>query len=470
VTFLSRIPNRAFGILVAALLLAAAIVQGVAYWPGIMMWDAINQYSQAVSGEYADWHPPILQWVWHFFVPVWPGPAPMLLLQQALYWGGIAGIVATQVRAGRRGAALLVGACGLLPIPFALIGAVMKDALMAGALLGACALLAWQQRRWRWRLALPGILLLLFAAALRFNGFIAALPLMVALLPPACRTKGSRLVLSSALCAVPLILAIPVVSGALHARHSSAELSQVIFDLAGITEHSGVDVFPPLAVKDPVAANHHCYTPQQWDPYSWWVPDPCPIQFEAVRDVLHARHASPYVFWLKAVIAHPIAYALHRADHFNLNGRLFVHGRIKSPVFDHDNPNSWNFTFTPNAIEQAIDAAANWSELTPLGWPIWWMAIAAGILILAPASPSRGILLPMALSALAYGLSYAVFSVAAEMRYHFWTMTGTAVAAAILAGDIFAGARFGRTRVTWAVLPLAIVTLLCVGWRAFGSA
>lgn len=29
-----------------------------AYWPGSMMWDSFEQYRQAVSHKYEDWHPP----------------------------------------------------------------------------------------------------------------------------------------------------------------------------------------------------------------------------------------------------------------------------------------------------------------------------------------------------------------------------------------------------------------------------
>ena len=81
-----------------ALLAAAAIVQAAAYWPGIMPWDAVRQYGQALSGEFDDWHPPAMEWLWRQFIPLKAGPAPMLVLQMTLYWAG------NVPAGGRRGA------------------------------------------------------------------------------------------------------------------------------------------------------------------------------------------------------------------------------------------------------------------------------------------------------------------------------------------------------------------------------
>ena len=41
-----------------------ALLHGALFWPGIMTWDAIRQYGQAVSGQYDDWHPPAMNWLW----------------------------------------------------------------------------------------------------------------------------------------------------------------------------------------------------------------------------------------------------------------------------------------------------------------------------------------------------------------------------------------------------------------------
>ncbi len=483
-----------------AILLTVALVQAVAYWPGIMTWDAVRQYGQALSGAFDDWHPPAMEWLWRRLLAIHSGPEPMLVLQLTLYWVGFALLTGWAMRRGRPGGAVALAACALLPVPLALMGAVLKDCLMAGALIAATGLMAWRHRapraiassghpcsrdggspgptaglgsRMRGRmdfmrdsaLRTPAILLLLCAATLRFNAFLACLPLFVALLPLRWRDTTLRLLATSALSAALLIAAMPVANRLLRAEASGVELSLVIFDLGGITYHSGVDVFPTQPVADPVAVNAGCYSPVKWDPYSWWVEAPCRIGFDSVKLAFEANGQSPYLVLARAILAHPIAYAEHRLAHFNINARFLVHDEIERPVTDQSAPNDWHYRITPNPVQRLIDRAALISAHTPLGWPIWWMALALGVLILAPLLPSRDILLPLALSALLYGLGYLVFSVAAELRYHLWTMAGTAIAAVIAADDLAGGALAPRARLMLAVAPALLVAILCAGWR-----
>ena len=93
------------------------------------------------------------------------------------------------------------------------------------------------------------------------------------------------------------------------------------------------------------------------------------------------------------------------------------------------------------------------------------MAVAAGVLIVAPRLPSRRLLVPVALSALLYGLGYLLFSVAAELRYHLWTTVAAAVAAVIAADDLAGGATVSRGRLMLALAPASSVAILCAAWR-----
>lgn len=439
-----------------------AIVQAVAYWPGLMTYDAARQYGQALDGEYDDWHPPAMEWLWRQLLTIHSGLAPMLVLQLLLYWGGFALLAGWALRSRRGGLAAAIMLCALMPIPLALLGAVLKDCLMTGALLGAAGLLALSAPGRSWVLRIAALALLLFAATLRFNAFTAALPLAVALLP--ARTLRRRL-LYGALALAVLVKAMPVANGLIGAERSGVELSLVMFDLGGITEHSGVDAFPPLGIADPIAVNHRCYSPVKWDPYSWWVDVPCPIGFYRLKALLDAQHRSAYALWLPAIARHPIAYAEHRLTHFNINARFLVHDEIERPVQVQSAPNVWRYTIGTSRALALIDRAALASGHTPLGWPIWWMAVAAGALALGVSLPSRAIIVPLASSALLYGLGYAVFSVAAELRYHLWTMLAAALAAVIAGADLADGERVWRGRLAAASAPAVIVAALCALWR-----
>jgi hypothetical protein len=262
-----------------------------------------------------------------------------------------------------------------------------------------------------------------------------------------------------------LALSMPVANRLIGVEKSGVELSLVMFDLGGITEHSGTNVFPPLRVRDPVRVNHHCYSPVKWDPYSWWVDEPCPLQFYTLRDLLKAQHRSGVPLWLGAVLAHPIAYAEHRLIHFNINSRFLVHDEIERPVQNQSAPNDWHFTVGPNRVLDAIDAVAVASASSPLGWPIWWLAVALGALILAPAVRSRRLVVPLSLSSLLYGFGYVVFSVAAEMRYHLWTMLAAALAAVIAVADSVTGNSPTRRRLVIAAAPACLVAVACIAAR-----
>ena len=440
---------------------AGACLTAAAYWPGFMTWDAIRQYDQALNGDFDDWHPPMMEWLWRRFLAVSLGPAPMLVTQLALEWLGFALLGMWALRARRPRLAGGLVACGFLPFALALSGEVLKDCLMAGALLAATGLLAWQEQgRRRAVLTVTGVALLVFAATLRFNAFLATVPLCVALLPAAwVRTRG-RLFLATLAAFALMVAALPVANRLIGAQSSDVSLSLVIFDLGGITRYSGEDAFPKLAVADPVAANATCYNPERWDPYSWWVDPVCPINFTGVQAAFRATHTSPYVFWLRAILLHPLAYAEHRLVHFNGAVRLFARVPSERGVQLESPPNDWGYRLHPGALVVALDAAAVWTGGTPLGWPAVWIAGALGLLVLAPALPTRRLVLPLACSAVLYGLGYGVFGVASELRYHLWTILAAALAAVIAQADVRDGARVQRWRAVLAAgLPsLAIVS------------
>jgi hypothetical protein len=453
-----------FVVLAAAMLIAAGVVL-CAFWPGIMTWDAVRQYREALRNHYDDWHPPAMDWLWRQFHPIHKGPAPMLVLQYGLYWAGFAGLVAWALKRERRGLAAALAVAAMLPLPLAMMGAVLKDCLMASALIAATALLALMPERRSWWLRAPALALLVGAATLRFNALPACLPLAVALLPNDWRHNWKRLTGAALVCALALAAAMPVANRLLRAEPSGVGLSLVIFDLSGITYHSNVDVFPPLAVKNPVAVNAGCYTPVKWDHYAFWSPTPCPIQFDNIQIAFAHFGESPYLYWAKAIAVHPIAYAEHRLAHFNINTRFLVHDEIDVPGTIGQAPNPWHYAVAPNPALSFVTNAARLTGHTPLGWPIWWMMVALAALVLAPGLPSRRLAIPVALSALLYGLGYLPASVAEDLRYHLWTMIGASIAGLIVISDLAVTGLPPRKRIMAALTPLIIVTILATIWR-----
>lgn len=436
--------------------LAAATLSAFAYWPGLMSWDPVRQYGEALSGEIYDWHPPTMQWVWKQLVRIQAGPAPMLLLQLALYWTGLWMLASTawKRRRGRLAWGLLV--CGLLPLGLALTGMILKDCLMTGALLVATGLLACGGS------ALTRIsagAMLIFAATLRFNAFSACLPLLVPLLPRWSWRSWPRLLGTSLIATAALMAAMPVANRLIGAKSSGVELSLVIFDLGGITEHAGVSAFPQqLDVIDPVRVNHRCYQPNRWDSYSDWVNPECPLGFTAWNDNIDPLQVRPYPFWARAVLAHPVAYAEHRMHHFAINTRLLpLADAIERPIPASGAPNLWKFHITPNRATRALDAFAIATAHTPLGWPIVFIGLAFGVFIASRGLPNAQLIAPIALSSLFYGCGYLVFSVASELRYHLWTELAALIAAVLLVDETTGS---DKPRLACAFAPAGLIVLV----------
>ena len=98
---------------------------------------------------------------------------------------------------------------------------------------------------------------------------------------------------------------------------------------------------------------------------------------------------------------------------------------------------------------------ATWFSESPLGWPYVWLAVALvtlGAMAKGAPTPQVRLARALALSAAAMSSSFALVSIASDLRYHLWSMVAAALAL-VLAID--AGAFRGRWRA-----PLALFVFL----------
>jgi hypothetical protein len=107
-----------------------------------MVWDSERQYGQALSGHFDDWHPPLMEWIWRLFIPLMPGPAPMLALQLGIYSAALGFLAYRTWRHGHRHQAAWLAATGLFPPTLLLMATIIKDSLMAATLLAAFVILS----------------------------------------------------------------------------------------------------------------------------------------------------------------------------------------------------------------------------------------------------------------------------------------------------------------------------------------
>jgi hypothetical protein len=152
----------------------------IVYYPGKLNPDSAGQMEQALSGHFADWHPPIMAAIWRALGAVWPGPAPMLALDVGFYWLGVWCIL--DCCSGIRGwRAVAVVAAAFHPLFLVLLGFVLKDVAMASALVAGFGILFRQREFGRPITPFVGLavaLLLAYAALVRANGMFAVAPIL----------------------------------------------------------------------------------------------------------------------------------------------------------------------------------------------------------------------------------------------------------------------------------------------------
>lgn len=456
---MSARPERAVGptsLIIPAICALLFLVQVAVFRWGVITPDTVAQYGQALSGQYEDWHPPVTAWIWRQLLHVQTGSAPFLMLDCALYWTGL-GLVAEAFRRERKPvAAACVIAVALLPIPFGEMGAILKDSLLAGCCILASGLLAFAQLRDRplgWTATLGCCVLLIVAAASRFNAVLAAAPLLALCLAPgqwqgSFRRGGTAIAIAATILAGTTILVNQLL---LQPRRTYPIFSLVNFDLAGTTVWSGRSVYPAgAAPPHPLIAR--CYTPAMFNPR---YETDCDRVEDALRDYSHTGGTGALRLWADAVRAAPWAYVRHRALHFNAGQRWWVPRVPDDAVYVMSADNRLGLHFVANPAAMAVYRAATAMAVTPLGRPATWLAVSLGILILAARDRASPLARALALSSLCYGLGYAFVGVAPDLRYNLWTMIAAMLGAVIL-GVEFEWRDVSRGRLAVAALPLAI--------------
>jgi hypothetical protein len=455
-----RTAEPAQRLILAAIAAALCALQLYAFHWGVITPDTVVQYGQALTGHYDDWHPPVTAWLWRQLLHLHHGSAPFLLFDVLLYWTGIASIaLILQRRAGMPAAAAIIGFASL-PIGFGEIGSILKDSLLACLLVMATALILRREDRPRcWWLAVLALPLIVVASATRFNAVFAATPLIVMLLPAHWVRRPARMLIAGIGAAALLAFTGWLINDAMLAPTKSRPIfSLVNFDLAGIAAHGGGNPYPLLGYAEAARLTAYCYSPRL---YGQVDDDGCAPAEDSLVDYADRHHRGAIAIWLKAVTAAPLPYAAHRLAHLNWNWRFLIADIPNDAVYIMSEPNDLGLRFIPNPVTRAVGVAARWMAWSPFGRPISWLAIAIGLLVVAPGLPSRRFVTAMAVSALLYGGGYAAISVSCDLRYNLWTMLAVMIGLAVAFADWRAGAaRPGKARALWAAAPFMLVAVL----------
>ena len=456
------------GSLLALLVLALFALNVFLHYPGTMNNDSRNQYAEAISGRYSDWHPPVMAWLWSVLRLAGEGPAPFLLLHLALYWSGFGLLADGLRRAGLPRLALLVAVAGAFP-PFLYLNAtVTKDVGMVASWLAAVGLMFWfraQDRRIPWYCGLAIAALMLYGTLVRGNALfgLGAL-LLYALASP--RWLRSKHLMTAAV--VIAVLAIPVTQQLNRVLFQPEGRDPVhalfLFDLLGIARHAGdAGLLEPRATLS-AADLKACYTPYWWDSLSPW--GRCGALVHRPDDSHATQGEGLPLQWAKTIAAHPLAYAIHRLKHFNSEILFAVparHVRL-TPEYQPGDP-----AHPPMEIVSERDIRLDLLRKNPFIWPVTWLAWGAGLLVFlsrGQASPRTLLARVLLVSGLGYSMAYLVIGLATDMRYHYWSLIAGLVATLLVLPQLAEGLRHrsrplvGTLVATGAVIAIGIATRL----------
>ena len=147
------------------------------FYPGSMSVDSWQQFQQATSGSYNDWHPPIMAWVWHHLLWIKKGPQPMLFLHIGMFWLGLF-LIWYRFAQKKLYAYILVPFLGFLPGVIGMIGVIWKDISVGATLVLVVGLLVFNHRNKKITILLV-LISLFYGTAVRWNAIGLTLPFYI---------------------------------------------------------------------------------------------------------------------------------------------------------------------------------------------------------------------------------------------------------------------------------------------------
>ncbi len=407
--------------------LAAAILNFIAFYPGILHHDAWAYFWQARDGKLDNWQPPLLGYIWMPLQKIHNGPQPMFVLFLAAYWSGFFLLARGYASAEGRVVGAWVLAAAFFPMAVNFTGILVKDIAMSDCFLGAAGIaIAVQLGAIRRNsLAVAAIWIFLLAAGFMRANALFAMPPLFDLAATASFARWTSINWKKRAAALCLLSVLFVPAHTLAERYvfTVKNLTPVsplqVFDLGGITYFSGVDAFGGYFGADFVERNKSCYSERHWDVYGWLR---CPEVYENLKPQFGAPLTR---MWVEAIAAHPLAYLEHRLSHFNRFLQFACANCRESVETGLQSTNQTEFGFSRGPLYRAIGWASDAFSATPLGPPyVWlliclaWSAAAFGI----PNERTRYVTLMLALSGAMYALAFAVVGIASDYRYIDWTM------------------------------------------------
>jgi hypothetical protein len=420
---------------------AGFVVTVAAFYPGVMSPDSFDQWEQGRAWAFNDVHPPIMSALWGLMDRAWAGPAGMLLLHNALFWGAAA-LFRRLTRERSRAAGYAFAAFGFMPQVLSQLGAIWKDVGLGAALFMASALL-YGASRGVWRFALLAACPLLFYGyGVRLNAAPAVLPLALWSGFIACGQFPKLRARASSFKLLPVLLglayfavltaAVSVTTRRLTDGRTSYPYQQILLhDLTAVLKETGRSYFPPHVTR---AQNFSAERVSELYTSEWVntliYGQPPPLRSTLNPDEMRSLRAA----WWDAVSNNRLAYLSHRWAIFrNLTG-LGSEEVYKAFNPDTGMNNPPQFRRPPNALTRALTSYFFLFANSPFFRGFLWILACLALVYLAlrlRLEGDLGAVFALSSSGLLYAAAYFFVAPSSEFRYLWWTVL-SATASAIL--------------------------------------
>jgi len=433
-------------------------VVAVATVPGIYSPDSLGQLLEAKRGVYSDGHPPLMAGLWSLLLRISGTAVSLYWLHFCLLSSAFVLFALAFRRSKLPGAVWLLLPAACSPAILNFIGVLWKDVGLAVSLAFcfACVALSRATRAGQITTLLVVLVVSFYAVGVRYNAAPALLPLFWLLLLPFFGRPGWRRSVGMATLAIT-VTALLLVGGRLvsyqllDAKRIHLEQAIELYDLAGISVISGVDVIPDEAKRANFSSQalRAAYSPNSSSSLIFR-PDPAilpPLQLTENPHYLTIFRQA----WEHAIINYPWAYLSHRGAVFaSLLGSFWptVDYRQQSATFEAGvvvlgDPAVKSIDVGRPMFGQRIAASLlmafiNWTAkhtylLFGWAWLLVLVATFVGAIVLRK-RPMAEVAIGLSASGLLYLLPYFFVAPSADFRYLYWSIVAANLSTAIVGG------------------------------------
>jgi hypothetical protein len=343
-----------------AALLGFSILATVVVWPGRMSNDTLTQVASVRSGDYSDWHAPLLIALWRPAFRLGVGPPWVVLLSTLTFVTGL--YLVLRVRLSRRAATLAAMGICALPQVLGYLGYLGRDQWYTALLLMAFGGVALIHRsdtpvrvRLGWAVTLTSCWMM---AAARQNGLpVAGVVLVAALLlsqPPAPdRRRGMKVVARAVGLALLGVIAIVISQAAarslLGVSNDHPEQATQIYDVAAASIREGRVLFSPeVFPQQDLELLRSGFDPTVVNPLLFG--DPPIIEFPVRDDAIDDLRAD----WIGVITTDPAGYLADRWRIFTL--QLGIGAPSVWAYHPFIDQNQWGYEVEYEALDHGIRA------------------------------------------------------------------------------------------------------------------